>query len=269
MACVVQGASKGIGLAYVKYLLALSPTLQVIGTSRTPAQAVALHELQARFPGRLDIVAMDIAKDTSIASAVDAIADKTAPSHGVQLLINSTGVLHPSGKGETSLQQVTREALLDVMSINAFGALLVTKHLAPLLTQKKPLSPELFPQAAPTTNVTGAVVNMSARVGSIGDNNGLGGWYAYRMSKCALNMATKTLALELARRRQQQVVVVSMHPSTVKTDFSRTYWQGREDSTKNLFTADESVAKMMRVVHALTPAQSGKFLDYAGKEIPY
>ena len=34
------------------------------------------------------------------------------------------------------------------------------------------------------------LANMSARVGSIGDN-GLGGWYSYRMSKCSLNMATK------------------------------------------------------------------------------
>ena len=45
----------------------------------------------------------------------------------------------------------------------------------------------------------GAIIgNLSARVGSISDNK-LGGWWSYRMSKAALNMATVNMALELKR----------------------------------------------------------------------
>lgn len=70
---------------------------------------------------------------------------------------------------------------------------------------------------------SGIIVNITAKVGSIGDNGsmviifsnvyyegcylqmslhtGLGGWYSYRMSKAALNMATRNLSIELARSR--------------------------------------------------------------------
>jgi NAD(P)-dependent dehydrogenase (short-subunit alcohol dehydrogenase family) len=56
---------------------------------------------------------------------------------------------------------------------------------------------------------------LSARVGSIGDNR-LGGWYAYRASKAALNQLVRTAAVELARRSPDTICVAS-HPGTVAT----------------------------------------------------
>lgn len=62
------------------------------------------------------------------------------------------------------------------------------------------------------------IANMSARVGSIGDNS-LGGWYSYRASKSALNQLTKTMSLECARRKLN-VACILLHPGTVDTDLS-------------------------------------------------
>lgn len=62
------------------------------------------------------------------------------------------------------------------------------------------------------------IANMSARVGSIGDNS-LGGWYSYRASKSALNQLTKTMSLECARRKLN-VSCILLHPGTVDTDLS-------------------------------------------------
>ena len=62
------------------------------------------------------------------------------------------------------------------------------------------------------------IANMSARVGSIGDNS-LGGWYSYRASKTALNQLTKTMSLECARRKMN-VACILLHPGTVDTDLS-------------------------------------------------
>ena len=62
------------------------------------------------------------------------------------------------------------------------------------------------------------VANMSARVGSIGDNQ-LGGWYSYRASKTALNQLTKTMAIECSRRKTN-VACILLHPGTVDTDLS-------------------------------------------------
>ena len=59
---------------------------------------------------------------------------------------------------------------------------------------------------------------MSARVGSIGDNQ-LGGWYSYRASKTALNQLTKTMAIECSRRKTN-VSCIMLHPGTVDTDLS-------------------------------------------------
>ena len=45
------------------------------------------------------------------------------------------------------------------------------------------------------TRNAAVVANLSARVGSIGDNN-LGGWHSYRASKAALNQCKILLILE-------------------------------------------------------------------------
>jgi NAD(P)-dependent dehydrogenase (short-subunit alcohol dehydrogenase family) len=65
------------------------------------------------------------------------------------------------------------------------------------------------------------VANLSARVGSIGDNR-LGGWYSYRASKAAINQLTKCAALEFERRKQR-VAAILLHPGTVDTDLSKPF----------------------------------------------
>lgn len=47
-----------------------------------------------------------------------------------------------------------------------------------------------------------------------------GGWWSYRMSKAALNMATVNMAHELRRR---DVYAVALHPGTTDTDLSKPF----------------------------------------------
>ncbi|CAL1544391.1 unnamed protein product [Lymnaea stagnalis] len=100
------------------------------------------------------------------------------------------------------------------------------------------------------------LINMSAKVASITDN-ALGGWYSYRMSKAALNMATKNLSIELGRG-QKKTVCIALHPGTVDTDLSRPYHK----NVTNLFTVEKSVGYMMNVINSLSLEDSGKFLTY-------
>ncbi len=44
-----------------------------------------------------------------------------------------------------------------------------------------------------------------------GVDNQVGGWYSYRLSKTALNMATKNLSIELGRGKSK-VICVALHP---------------------------------------------------------
>ena len=79
------------------------------------------------------------------------------------------------------------------------------------------MGPVLTTQAIQPLLSKGAVIaSLSARVGSIGDNR-MGGWWSYRMSKSALNMATKNMANEM---RRDQVIAVALHPGTTATGLS-------------------------------------------------
>ena len=97
-----------------------------------------------------------------------------------------------------------------VFRLNTIGPALIAKHFLPLLPRRD----------------RAVFAALSARVGSISDNR-LGGWWAYRMSKAALNMATVNMALEL---RRKDVYAVALHPGTTDTDLVRAahrsdWWQ--------------------------------------------
>ena len=105
---------------------------------------------------------------------------------------------------------------------------------------------------------------LSARVGSISDNR-LGGWHAYRASKAALNMLVRNYAIEQARVNDQ-FITVSLHPGTVDTGLSRRFQSNVPGA--QLFSPDQSAGYLLNVIDGLTPADTGKCLDWAGKEIP-
>ncbi|XP_030841703.1 uncharacterized protein LOC105438526 [Strongylocentrotus purpuratus] len=261
---LVQGASRGIGLQFCRNLLNKRPATLVIATCRQPDGAAELQALQKEHPNSLQIMQLDVSNEEQIASTAQQVKQRLhgneSSSKGLDLLINCAGMLHPSGRGETSLRAVSHEGLMTTFATNALGPLLMAKYFGEHLTKG---SGE-FGQS-PSEGHSGTLVNMSARVGSISDN-GYGGWYSYRMSKSALNMATKNLSIEFSRGRRK-VVCISLHPGTVNTDLSRPYHKNVAED--KLFTPEYSVERMMEVIENLNVEDSGKFLDFAGKEIPF
>merc|ERR1719453_679082 len=127
-----------------------------------------------------------------------------------------------------------------VFATNAIGPVLMTQAFAPMLTR-------------------GAIVaNLSARVGSISDNR-LGGWWSYRMSKAALNMATVNMANELKRK---DVYAIALHPGTTDTGLSEPFQANVKP--EKLFTAEYSAGAMLDVLDGLTETDSGSFFAYDG-----
>ena len=104
---------------------------------------------------------------------------------------------------------------------------------------------------------------LSARVGSISDNQ-LGGWYAYRTSKAALNMVIKNAAIEIGRLNKK-AIIVGLHPGTVDSNLSMPF-QGNVPDGK-LFTPEYSVQKLLQVLTNLTSEQSGKCFAWDGTEV--
>ena len=97
---------------------------------------------------------------------------------------------------------------------------------------------------------------MSSKMGSMADN-GYGASYIYRSSKAALNAVVKSLSIDL---RDRGIISVALHPGWVKTDMGGS---GAEIS------AAESVSQIFTNLSSLTLADSGRFIDIDGSDIPW
>jgi NAD(P)-dependent dehydrogenase (short-subunit alcohol dehydrogenase family) len=245
---LIQGSSRGIGLEFVRQLLGQPAYGRIFAACRAPHASPSLADLAAQ-DHRLGLLTLDVTSESSIRAAAATVAAEVPRVH---LVINCAGLLHDRHAGispEKRLADVEPDALATSFAVNAAGPLMVAKHFEPLLLHDE----------------RAVFASISARVGSIGDNR-LGGWYAYRGSKAAQNMFTKTLAIEWARSRRN-VVCVALHPGTTDTELSRPF-QANVPPQK-LFSAERTVAQLLAVIDRLTPADSGRFLSWDGTGIAW
>ena len=194
-----------------------------------------------RALGRHTVPELDLERPETIANAATELAAE-AP---YQLIVHAAGLLHRDRiKPEKSFSAIESEALQAVFQVNTLGPALVLRHFLPLLEPR------------------GAMAMLSAKVGSIGDNR-LGGWYAYRASKAALNMLIKTAAIELARTCPQSRLL-SLHPGTVVSGLSQPF-----RGASNARPADVAADQLLTLIDQLTPADSGHFFAYDGERLPW
>lgn len=103
---LIQGSSRGLGLQFCRHILKNKTPAVVIATCRNPDGAAELRDLSAQHPGRLTVLQLDVNREEDIRRA----ADRVKESFGrLDLIINSSAMLHPSGKGETSLRDVSAQ----------------------------------------------------------------------------------------------------------------------------------------------------------------
>lgn len=184
---------------------------------------------------------LDVTDEASVARVLGALEP------GFDLVIVATGALEIDGhRPEKSLRAVEPAALAAQFAVNAMGPALVLKHALRLMPRDR----------------RAVFVALSARVGSIGDN-ALGGWYAYRAAKAALNQLIHTAAIEVARSHPQ-AVVACLHPGTVATGFTEKYV-----GSHPTVTPDMAAGNLLAVVDGLTPAETGGFFDWQGKAVAW
>lgn len=223
---VVIGAGGGIGAALERALTIGGRFAQVLGTRRSGP----IH--------------LDLTDEASIASAVVEVASRGE----LRLVIDATGFLHGAGyTPEKSLRELDAAHLAHAYAINAIGPALLMKHVLPTL-----------PRAGKAVFAT-----LSARVGSIGDNH-LGGWYAYRASKAALNQLVRTASIEL-RRRAPQAICVALHPGTVDTALSTPFAK----TGLTVRPPRDAAMQLLTVIDRLHPHDSGGFFDWRGDTIAW
>jgi len=222
----VFGAGGGIGSALIEAIRATHRFEHVLAFSRSSAPPIDLMD----------------------ESSLERAAASAAGFGELRLVIVATGFLHDEHqRPEKNWRELEAGHLARSFALNAIGPALVMKHVLPRL----PRSGKAVCAA------------LSARVGSIGDNR-LGGWYAYRASKAALNQLVRTAAIELARR-SRDALCIALHPGTVDTalsaPFSATGVQVHEPAT--------AARHLLAVIDGLTAEANGGFFDWRGEPVPW
>ena len=229
--CLVTGANRGLGLEFVRQLLARGE--RVVATCRHPGKATALNALAGEHPGRLRVLPLDVAAPRSIAELAHELP-LLDDAFSLGLLVNCAGVLH-SGERFGAIDPAIVE---DSFRTNAMGPLLVTQALADRLADGA--------KVANVSSVLGSIASL-ARFGSP----------SYDISKAAQNMATALLAKALAPRG---IVVLALHPGWARTDM------GGANAT---VPVADAVAGLLRVVDGAGIADSGSFRDWRGETLPW
>ncbi|PKO25324.1 MAG: short-chain dehydrogenase [Betaproteobacteria bacterium HGW-Betaproteobacteria-8] len=203
---------------------------QVIACCRWPDDARELQALAERSGDQVEIHPLDVADFEEI----DALA-LILQGRPIDLLINNAGVYPQSNFGE-----VDYEAWAEAFHINS---------MAPMKMA------EAFVSHIAASNLK-KIVTVSSKMGSLDDNTS-GGSYIYRSTKTAVNMVMKSLAIDL---KPMGIASTILHPGWVRTDMG---------GPNGLIDAPESVAGMRRVIENLTLENSGRFVAYDGKEVPW
>ncbi|XP_072326317.1 C-signal-like [Scyliorhinus torazame] len=195
------------------------------------------------------MIELDVTDSANIQKAVEAV-ETSLGTTGLNLLINNAGI-----NSYATLETLTAEDMMAVFRTNVVGPLLVSKAFLPSLKK-----------AAQALHLEGmscnkaAIVNITSLLGSIQlsrENFTRAPMYPYRLSKAALNMASMCLSEDL---KQYQILCTAVHPGWVQTDMG-----GMEAP----MPVTDSVSSILKVLSSLSQRETGKFLDWEGKEIDW
>jgi NAD(P)-dependent dehydrogenase (short-subunit alcohol dehydrogenase family) len=217
---VVTGSNRGIGLALCQILKERGGNVLAVCRKSSPALRALGVEIAE---------GVDVTQGPGIAALVSAVGSRT-----IDLLVNNAGILLWDG----SFAEIDPDAIRRQFEVNALAPLQVTVALRARLAQ-------------------GSKVGLiTSRMGSIDDNSS-GRAYGYRMSKAALNMAGKSLAVDL---RGAGIAVAILHPGMVKTDMV-----GGGGQVEPLDAARGLLARL----DELTLETSGGFWHANGERLPW
>lgn len=214
---VVTGANRGIGLELCKALKAQGA--RVVAACRKPSPSLEALGVET-------ISNVEVGSDDGVATLVTALGERR-----VDLLINCAGILKGS-----SLESLDFDSMRAQFEINSLGPLRVTAAVLPNLGEGS------------------KVALITSRMGSVADNTS-GGQYGYRMSKCALNIAGVSLAVDLKPRG---IAVALLHPGFVRTEMT---------AGNGLIDADESAAGLLARIEELNLSNTGGFWHTSGEAL--
>ncbi|KAH0487030.1 MAG: hypothetical protein KVP17_000144 [Porospora cf. gigantea B] len=217
---LIVGASRGIGLALAK--LCISQGYETTGTCRRIS------------PAMQDVGGLEIISEVDIGLKLDSL-ESGVKDRSFDNVVVVSGVMRLDSLTDVNLGS----KMLECFEVNAVGPMRVLQVVLPSLKSGSKF----------------AVV--TSRMGSISDNTS-GGRYAYRASKCAVNMCMVSAAQDL---KEKGIICGIIHPGLVSTDMT--------DFSSIGITPEESSQGVLGVLEGYTHETSGKFYHMNGQELPW
>lgn len=233
---LVTGANRGLGLELAKQYAAEG--WRVFACCRRASPALA--GLAGLRPD-VRVLSLDVADHATIDAAA-----RELDGEAIDVLLNNAGTM--GGRGtfdEESMQEQSfghtdYEDWANVLRVNLLGPMKMAEafveHVA-RSSQRK-------------------IVTLSSMVGSNGLNT-IGGLYAYRSSKAAVNAVMKSMSIDLLKR---DILAVALHPGWASTDMG---------GPRAGITPAQSAAGMRAVIAGLTREHLGSVLAWDGQVLPY
>lgn len=228
---LITGANRGIGLALVGEYLKRGE--EVFAGCRKPDEADRLNKLAAQHGDRLHVFRLEVTRSENIAAAAQLVWSRTET---LDILINNAGI-NPEPSADVKLGDLQLQDCRDAIEVNALGPARITRAMLPLLEKGG---------RAVVANITSGVACMSAKTRP--------GYYAYGMSKAALNYFTRAMAAEL---RSRGLIVVLISPGWVKTDM------GGPDAE---LPASQSAAGIAATIDKLRPEDNSFWFNWDGRK---
>lgn len=216
---LVTGANRGIGLEFCKQLKASH--YDIIAVCRQ--SSAELEALGVRIETGIDM---------SDPATIKQLKERLGETK-IDLLINNAGIMTNESIDNLDFDNIQKQ-----WEVNTLGPLRVVSQLKHLMTNPA------------------KIALITSRMGSIADN-GSGGYYGYRMSKAALNMAGVSMAHEL---KDKGIAVGILHPGFVSTDMTGNNGQ---------INPDESVTGLLARIENLNLDNSGTFWHMNGEVLPW
>lgn len=216
---LVTGANRGIGLEFCRQLQARGDDVIAVCRQASPQ----LQQLGMRV-----LEGIDVSKVEDVARLSHQL-----PGEQLDVVINNAGILV-----RDSLEHMDFEGIAKQFEVNAMAPLRVATGLLGQLASGAKL------------------ITITSSMGSIAENTS-GGYYGYRMSKAAVNMAMKSLSVDL---KDRGISVLVLHPGYVATDMT---------SHQGPVSPEDAVKGLLARIDELEPSASGSFRHAQGREIPW
>ncbi len=230
---LILGASSAIAQALINQLAQRGEPVTAISQKTITAPAACVTVRQCELT------------ETGISEAL-----RQLDAHQFNRVCIFNGILHnETMMPEKRLEDFDPTQFETILRANTLTPMLWLKHLKPLLKG----------------NDECVVAVLSARIGSISDNQ-LGGWYAYRASKAALNMLVKTTAIEYARFAKKTRFLL-FHPGTTDTPLSKPFQKSVPDD--KLFTPDFVASRLWQRMADVGYEPGVDYLDFDGQKIEW